>query len=258
MDINILYYIFKLHQLRRPTTLKLIRAVFIAVFTILSFLLLRCDTATLNNDPANIGWNYFPLDSGSYNLYKVTNITYSLGGVTDTVVYLLKESITGPYENLELGTSYRIKREKKELDSKEWEQDSIWWAKKDMKTAVKVENNIPIIKLSFPVEENKSWNANSLNTLEEDMYYLKNVGVSYTDTIETEQKYEKTVTVVQEDINDNIIYRNQRLEIYADNTGMVYKEQIYLEYCQEDDCRGQFIIDTGTDLRMVLIEHGIY
>ncbi len=237
---------------------KYFKPVSITSFAVSLFLLFRCTTATLDNDPKYIGWNYFPLDSGSYNIYKVTNIVYSLGGVSDTIVYLLKESVTGPFENLEMGTSYRISREVKPLKGDEWQQDSIWWARKDLQTAVMVENNVPIIKLSFPLKENRSWDANSLNAQKEDIYYLKNVGTSYTDTIETGETYEKTVTVVQEDINDNIIYREQRTEIYAENTGMIYKETIILQYCDEDDCRGQFIIDTGTDTRMVLIEHGKY
>ncbi len=230
--------------------------IFFTGFAIVLLFLAGCETGTLENDPKYIGWDYFPLDSGAYNVYKVRNITYSLGGVTDTVVYLLKETVTGPYENLESGTSYRIKREIKSLNGGEWQEDSIWWARKDLMTAVMVENNIPVIKLSFPVEDYRSWDANSLNTLGEDMYYMKNADMSFTDTLETGHTYDKTVTVVQEDVNDNIIYREQRTEVYAENTGLIYKERIFLQYCDEDDCRGQWIIDTGTDYRMILMEHG--
>jgi len=219
-------------------------------------LLFGCSIGTLDNDPGYIGWNYFPLDSGSYRVYHVTDITYTLGGVTDTSKYFLKETITGPYDNLERNVSFRISREVKAIDGENWEQDSIWWAKKDLKTAVVVENNIPIIKLVFPLKENKSWDANTENVLEEDMYMLKNVGMAITDTSGIGASYEKTVIIEQESINDNIIYKDQRTEIYAENIGMVYKERIFLNYCDEDDCRGQNIIDTGTDFRMVLLENG--
>lgn len=229
---------------------------FFTGFAIFITLLFRCSTGALENDPKYIGWDYFPLDSGSYSIYRVTDITYTLGGVTDTAVYLLRETVTGPYENLENGTSYRLSREVKGVDEGAWQQDSIWWAKKDLKTALVVEHNIPIIKMAFPLKENKSWDANSLNVLEKDVFFLKNVGIPFSDTTGVGGSYEKTVTVVQEDINDNIIFRNQRTEIYAENTGLVYKESIFLNYCDEDECRGQNIIDTGKAFRMVLIEYG--
>ncbi len=219
-------------------------------------LLFGCSIGNLENDPKYIGWNYFPLDSGSYRIYHVTDISYQLGGVTDTSKYLLKESITGPFDNLEGTVSFRISRKVKPIDGKNWEQDSIWWAKKDMKTAIVVENNIPIIKLVFPLEENKSWDANSVNVLEEDTYILRNVGMTFTDTSGIGASYDKTVIIEQENINENIIYRDQQTEIYAENIGLVYKERIFLNYCDEDDCRGQNIIDTGTDFRMVIIENG--
>lgn len=220
-------------------------------------LLFGCHIGTLDNDPKYIGWDYFPIDSGSYRIYKVTNITYELGGITDTSRYFLKETITGPYENLEGNVSFRIKREVKSSDEENWQQDSIWWAKKNMNTAVVVENNIPIIKMVFPLEENKSWDANSENVLENDVYSMINVGRAFTDTSSIDQiSFAKTVTIVQEDISDNIIYKDKRTEIYAENTGLVYKERIFLNYCDEDDCRGQNIIDTGTDFKMVIIENG--
>jgi len=230
----------------------------LAYFGVIAFviILFGCHIGTLDNNPKYIGWNYFPTDSGSYRVYQVTNITYKLGGITDTSKYLLKETMTGPYENLERNVSFRIRREVKSIDSENWQQDSIWWVKKNMNTAVVVENNIPIIKMAFPLEENKSWDSNSENVLDEDMYSMINIGMAFTDTSGVDAFFEKTVTIIQEDVNDNIIYRDQRTEVYAENTGLVYKERIYLNYCDEDDCRGQNIIDTGTDYRMVMIENG--
>ena len=66
----------------------------------------------------------------------------------------------------------------------------------------------------------------------------------------------ETVTVVQEDNQDFTVNLVRRFEIYGRHIGVVYKEEIDLSYCTDEDCIGQQVIESGSELRQSLVEYG--
>ena len=110
-------------------------------------------------NPEDLGTKYFPLNSGDYRVYQVDGVRYYAFNDSVEFSYLLKETVTDSFTNLESGISYRIQRQKKLNETEPWEIDSIWTARKDIRTAISVENNVPLIKLSFPIQEGKTWDA---------------------------------------------------------------------------------------------------
>jgi hypothetical protein len=70
--------------------------------------------------------------------------------------------------------------------------------------------------------------------------------------------FEKAVTVQHENNEDFIVFLDQRKEVYARNVGLIYKEITALNYCVEDNCRGQEIIESGTVYKQELIEYGTH
>ena len=93
--------------------------------------------------------------------------------------------------------------------------------------------------------------CNRLNEKSEDEYEMMNVQQTFSNGITT---FDNTVTVVQEYIPDIIVYTISKKEVYSENTGLVYKENIILNYRQDDDL-GKEIIDSGIKYYQHLIEY---
>jgi len=217
--------------------------------------ILGCQNNGTEIDESLLGLNYYPVEVGLYRIFDVESINYNLSGIPDTINYQLKEVYSEEFEDLEGGLSYKLERYKRDSLSDDWVIDSVWVARKDIQTATQVENNIPLIKLSFPIEENRIWDANSLNANEPDEYQLIDVNqpVTLKDTVE----FPKTSTVIQEETLDNILFRNIRKEIFAEGVGLIYKQLTLLNFCADVDCLGQDIIESGIDYKQELVDYGV-
>ena len=222
--------------------------------TLIFILLIGCSSAEEEINPSIIGWQFFPLETGDYRVYQVNAVRHFFNTTPDTVSYQLIEKTAGEFEDLSGGISYRIERSKRDNENAEWEIDSVWTARRDVYTATQVEHNVPIIKLSFPLKENKKWNANSLNDKAIDEYFLKNVNVPF--KINDTSIFQNTSTVIQDSVSDNILFRNLKKEIYSENIGLIYKEVTLLEFCAEVECVGQDIIESGLEYKQWMIAYG--
>ena len=199
-------------------------------------------------DINELGTNYFPLKTGTYHIYQVEGVRYN--SMIDSTVfsYLLKDSVVDSFQNLENGISYKIQRDKRLSDQEPWVLDSIWTARKDDRTAVMVENNIPIVKLSFPVGESISWDGNRLNSYDEKKFEMVDVGKPFSGEFDS---FPKTITVIQEYLPPNIVNSISKKEVYAENVGLISKENIILIYIQNTG-----IIDSGIKYYQHLVAYG--
>ncbi|MCK5103145.1 MAG: hypothetical protein KAR17_10025 [Cyclobacteriaceae bacterium] len=228
---------------------KVIKNIFL--FVGITMVFWHC-SETKDLDPEILGSNFFPLKTGTYKVYQVHGIRYNSFIDSTEFEYLLKESVLDSFQNLEFGISFKIQRLKKYNDNDPWVIDSIWTARKDDRTAIMVENNVPIVNLTFPLKENKTWDGNKLNGNSEDEFQMINVNKQYADSFGS---YENTVTVIQEDLADIIVRTISKKEIYSENTGLVYKENIILNY-KQDEFIGLGIIDNGLKYFQHLVEYG--
>jgi len=193
---------------------------------IIGALFWKCsETKELN--PDDLGTNYYPLNVGDYRIYNVSGVEYISTADSVEFSYMLKESVVDSFMNLESGISYKIQREKKYTEDGLWELDSIWTARKDNRTAVQVENNVPIIKLSFPMSENLRWDGNRLNGNYIDEFILLDFGQTYVDDFGF---YSNTATVEQEYIPDTRVNWISMKEVYAEDIGLVYKENVKIDF----------------------------
>jgi hypothetical protein len=225
----------------------------IKIFCLLAgFWILSACTEVKDIDSEDQGWAYFPLKVGQYVIFDVNGVQYN--NFNDSVVfsYQLKESVVDSFQNLESGVSYKILREKRADASVSWETDSLWTSRKDVLRAVRVENNVPVISLTFPLKENKSWDANGLNDKPSANYEMVKVGQPY---VGINHSFNETVTVIQEDIPDKIVNFISKKEIYSRDVGMVYKENIILKY-RQGDFLGLEVVDSGIRYFQSLSEYG--
>lgn len=203
-------------------------------------------------DPNGLGTAYFPLEVGDFRIYQVEGVKYN--SYQDSLVfsYQLKESVTDTFTNLESGISYKIEREKRNTDNETWVFDSLWTARKDSRTAVMVEHNVPIVKFSFPSKDSITWDGNRLNDKYADEFIMINVNEPYSIYSNT---FNRTATVIQEKIPDLVVNWISKQEVFAEDIGLVYKENTTLIY-RQDDFLGLEIIDHGMKYEQHLVEYG--
>jgi len=210
-------------------------------------------TETKEVDPSSLGTKYFPLEVGDFRIYDVSGVEYISTLDSVEFSYMLKESVVDSFTNLESGISFKIQREKKIAEEDVWEVDSVWTARKDDRTAVQVENNVAYVKLSFPISDSLNWDGNRLNDKINDEYMLVSVGQTFSSKFES---YNNTATVIQEYLPDLVVNWISKKEIYAEDVGLVYKENEKIYFRTEPDFLNLGVIKSGLKYYQHLVEYG--
>jgi hypothetical protein len=230
-------------------------------FWIASFLILfGCST----NEPKPSDAAYFPLKVGNRWMYTVEETTISRAACPDDGVtvskYELQVIVADSFPNTENGFTYVIHRSKRLNPTDAWTELDTWSSKLSGNKIVNNESNISFVKLVIPVADNLAWNGNQfnnkleLNGLNEDEYKATLAGQPY--TISSALTFPKTVSVVQNDQQKNLLYRDSRLEVFAFGVGLVYKESYLLNYFDKAElpCYGTNKTQKGTIYKQSLKE----
>ncbi|MBC7388682.1 MAG: hypothetical protein H7329_05700 [Opitutaceae bacterium] len=198
--------------------------------------------------PAKTEINYFSLKKGDYFLYDVKEKQYSTFSNTDSG-YTLKVSYPETFNDAAGETSYKTYRSRKNEGSPDYQIRSVWTTKvKNFNYVIVNENNTPFLKLFYPLEENKIWNGNIYNSQGIENYTLINVGKPW-------GNFPVTVTVIQKN-DTNLLRRDFRIEVYAKDLGLIYKETKAVKYSGNAQDFGKGIIVDGIVFKQSLLEHG--
>ncbi len=210
-----------------------------------------CTESSIEPTDSQLGLDYFPLEVGLYRVYEVEETIYT---VLNTVIshYQLKESVVDSFANAENKISYIIHRKTRADDTQTWQLDSVWTARRTAKHAIMVEHNISYIKMVFPVEHTLQWDGNALNAKEELLY---SYDLNIADTTLNDIEYKENYKVIQSDVVENSINRDERYEVYAKGVGLIIKNSITLKFCQQD-CPEEKTIDSGRAFKATLLGYG--
>ncbi len=182
--------------------------------------------------------NYFPLRVGQNWVYDVEETSITRAACTDngttTINYQLLVEVVDSIP-ADQGFTYRFKRSRRTSATDPWLDFETWTARLIGNRIVVSEGNISYVKLLAPMTKDLVWNGNlynnrqELNGKNEDDYKSTLVNQPY--GVESSGlSFGNSVSVVQNDEQSNIIYRDSRLEVYADQVGLVYKESYLLNY----------------------------
>jgi len=196
------------------------------------------ETASVNFD---LGYNYFPDDSGSYVIYKVDSVLYNNFDVNNLKrfsSYYLKEIITEQFIDNLGRTARKVERYTTDSLNHNWRFSNVWYIVKTDRNIEKVEDNIRYIKLTFPVIKNNTWRGNKYVDTKPSFINLRfnstysfdwtysitgiNENYTFSDAGETLSS-DSTLTVLQA-ADSSLIQKVYSFERYARNIGMVYKE----------------------------------
>jgi hypothetical protein len=211
----------------------------VAFFGVVIVGLLGCERACSDCAVPSAGLEFFPLQVGSYVEYDVQEQEFALGRAPQETRYQLKELVAEKYVNVAGQTAYRLVRFRRQTATERWQTDATLTARVATNgQAIKNENGNDFVKMLFPVYEKSTWNGNAYNALGEDQYELKQLNKPW-------QTFENTATVLQQN-DSTLVGQDKRLEIYAANVGLVYKEEVNVQFCSASAaCVGKAQIDFG-------------
>ncbi|GAB3643485.1 hypothetical protein [Spirosoma arcticum] len=211
---------------------------------VLIVLLLSIGCRSVDSGPVSSGYDYFPLVTGRYTIYDVTEYQYSLTATLPVQrAYQLKEVVGASYVDVTGQKAYRLLRYRRSTEDQPWRTDSIWSARLVNTEAIRTENGLDFVKLRFPVSDRLRWNGNRYNAIGEDEYEMRNSGQSYR---VSDKQFTETVTVVAQR-DSTLLSQDKRIEIYARQIGLIYKERVQFQYCSSTPaCIGTYQIDYGT------------
>ena len=215
--------------------------------------LISCNEA-VSPDPVNLGLDYFPLRTGDVRIYNVVRIDYNIDLTKDSVQYQLMEVVADSFQSAG-ETSFRLERFTRLDETMEWQIDSVWTARINNYQAVVVENNVPIIKLSFPLEEDRRWDGNAMNSRVYDEFKMVKVGLPHFLDV---RAFQETVELVKEDALDptKTTTDDYRIEVFARGVGMIHRIDIFRDYCGVQNCpNDSSIITSGLELEYKLIDY---
>lgn len=215
---------------------------FIGIVSLVGLASCSSDNEILQQD---FGYDYFPLEIGNFREYKVSEVIFLTSG-PDTSRFFLKEEVVDSIIN-ENQISFILESSSRLKMNDPWKVDSLWTARITTREAIQIENNVPILKIQFPVEGNKSWDSNLFNTKDETIFSSLLVD---SDTLENQ-----VLKVLIADIPENIVLKDQRSEYYSKGIGLIKRDFVTLNFCTVN-CERAMQVESGRVLNQNLINYG--
>jgi len=173
----------------------------------------------------NMHYDYFPVETGTWIIYDVDSIYYNdFTQTVDTFYFQVKEVIESTFTDNEGRLAQRIERYYRPHADSVWQIKNVWYANRTAKSAERVEENVRVTKLIFPVIKDEKWNGNAANTLGGITYSYKDVHYS---TTVNNHLFDSCIAVQHE--NELTIFTQKfSEEIYAKHIGKIYRNHINL------------------------------
>ncbi|OIN57449.1 hypothetical protein [Arsenicibacter rosenii] len=209
-----------------------------------------CQPETMADDPADAA--YFPLETGRFTDYLVTEERYSLSQPPQSITYQLRELTGQPFLNATGDVAYRLHRYRRTSPPAVWQPDSLRAAYRTPVKAYRIESSVTKCVLSFPIFEGQRWPA-IVTYPEYNTAFLRNIREPFSVLGKT---YPQTITVVEAD-DSTLVGQHRQLAVYAPGIGLIYRQSTHLSFCAETpDCAGQHQIDYGIRQTFQLINYG--
>ena len=132
-------------------------------------------------------------------------------------------------------------------DTTSWFLRDVWYSCLTDAYAERLEENVRITRMAFPVRNGTKWDGNGFNEVAAQLFEYDEIDEPFVTGLFS---FDSTVTVIQE-ISSNLIEENNQYEIYARHVGLVYKRYKDVE---KDFVSGNIV--SGVDYTWELTEYG--
>jgi len=204
-------------------------------------------------DPVEISQEeFFSLSVGDYFIYEIEEIQYSAFNPPVSLEYELRVDVVDSFINSEESTSFVISRSIRPNENDPWIYEDTWSTYFNGQVSIVNEGNIAYAKLQLPLAVGSSWDGNKFNILPEDLYRIESLNEPF--SVSPEVTFENCAVINQSD-ERNLLFIDERVEVYAFNIGLVYKESNVVEFNTSGGLPGTQIIG-GYYWKQVLLEYG--
>src|SRR5688572_28805647 len=132
---------------------------FIPLLAIVSGLVTSCNPTI--EPPADMGYNFIPIDTGRYYIYQVDSIRIQCQTpIFDTAHYEIKEFYPYTFLDGSNETAVACIRYYREDSTQAWTligdsvlTPNVWWLKRTTTRLEKSEENLKIVKMTYPIVE---------------------------------------------------------------------------------------------------------
>ncbi len=228
---------------------------------------LSCSEENKTLDNSFFGYEYYPLELGSYWIYRVQeNFITNNGNAVQENSYFIREEITGNFVSPAGDTIYTLQRSRSDRMDGGFTTTDVWTAELNDKAAQRTEENLRFTKMIFPFQVGTTWQGNlfdeltTISVADVNVWVYKDWG-DYEVTargIELDVEgvnYNDVATVQQAKFQSDIELRDA-VEYYAAGVGLIRKEMTILD--TQCPCPGQTWLEkaeAGFTLVQTLVEH---
>jgi hypothetical protein len=221
---------------------------FLTHFSWIVCMLVSCKEETILPQEKQFN-NYHPATKGAFIVYACDSIVYDdFTNTVDTLRFKIKEYYETEFTDNSGRTALRLERYKMPEGTTQWQLRDIWSLVKTDKQVEKIEEDVRMLKLLFPIKEGLEWDINALNNVGSRTVVCKDVHQPFAGQT---FNFDSTVTVVNTD-PANLVSEFRDTEIFAANKGLVYKQFVNVRYKTPP----QTGIKSGTLFTMHAIEFG--
>jgi hypothetical protein len=170
------------------------------------------------------------LEIGAEWVYRMDSVYLAGGGVPpDTFLYQVRHSIVAIYNDNEGNDAYRVEVSYRTDSLDIWHFSRNYSLTQKNESIIRTDFDKAEIIAALPVKDEKVWNGNALNVDgSSDFYYLD----SHTPGTYGPTTFDSTITIYQEE-RLNLIESYKGKEVYAANSGLVYREKERLKDIQD-------------------------
>jgi len=216
---------------------------------ICSLIMVSCGDESKRLDTSFFGYEYFPMETGKYWIYKVDEqLIRNNGTVLEENSFFLREDVIEEFVDVTGDTIYKIQRSISDQVDGNFNITDIWTSQTSENAAYRTEENLRFNKMIFPLNVGSTWQGNLFDELT--LISVADVGVwVYKGWSDYEVKakgvpvrvegvnYSDVVHIAQANLTTQI---EQRIadEYYANGVGLIQKTMTILD-SQCDTCEGQ-------------------
>lgn len=217
-----------------------------------------------------LGEEYFPLEVGKFVEYEMDSTIYDPNGDSTVSVSktLLREEVVDTLVDNNGQLLYKVERYERASDTLPWVIKKVLSVSIQANQAIRSEDNLRFIKMTFPLKKGNSWDGNihvqenmTVTVAGEVMEMFKGWNYKVTDLGEPVSvgsfQFDETLQI-QEAENENLIELRRANAIYAKGIGLVYRELWILDTQCIDNCTGQpweEKAEKGFILRQTILNH---
>lgn len=211
----------------------------------------------------DMGHEYYPLDLGQTRYYEADSLTFKPvpGGIqVDSVHFFIRETVSDTFRDAGDQLRYRVDRYIRGDESETWRPGRALSAARTDRQAILQEDNLPYVKLLFPLKAGLAWDGNRLFAADELRQRvageLVEVFKEWTSSVVDvgqamsigDQNYEQVATVLHADFESVVDIRRVE-ERYAKGIGLVYREMLIMDSQCQACCDGDAAMCQALDWR---------